>query len=123
MVVDAPAMAAVRTGKFWKLLGPLCPAESFRVTPSLPRSMPRRALALIELARTALPVPAPVTATPAPALPAMRLPAPEAMPPMALFAAPPATTTPLLTGAPGTPRLTGEVLLETTVPLLPFPDE
>jgi hypothetical protein len=52
------------------------------LTPTVPRSMPRPALAEIELPRIVTEAPLPVTATPGPALLAMVFAAPAAVPPM-----------------------------------------
>ena len=77
------------TGKFWCKFGPVCGTESFRVTPSPPRSIPSPALEKIELSRRSLPAPAVAsTSTPIPVLNAIELPAPAA-PPIVLFDEPP----------------------------------
>ncbi len=74
-------VAAVTIGKFCRLFGPVSTSPpSLRVTPLLPRSIPRPVFEKIEFARTLLPVPE-MTATPLPTLNAMTLPAPAPRPP------------------------------------------
>ena len=77
-------------------MGRCAATESFKVTPSPPRSMPSAVLEKIELSRIALPVPAVAsTSTPMPAEKAMVLPAPAAVPPIVLFEEPPSIWMPL----------------------------
>ena len=96
MVLVLPVRrAAVMTGKFCRLFGPVSAScASFGVTPSAPRSMPRCAavvpLSWIELPRMLWLTPAVAsTWTPSPPLKAMVLASPEPVPPTVLKRVPP----------------------------------
>src|SRR6266487_3536801 len=92
-VLTTELVAEVISGKFCRLFGPeIASPGSLGVTPSRPRSMPRRTLERIELPSIALQQTIPrgwlePTATPFPPLKAMVLPALVAAPPIVLLLA------------------------------------
>src|SRR4029078_3186789 len=76
-------VAAVTTGEFWRLLGPVSPSPaSFAVTPSLPRSIASPVFSKIALPLTVVFVALPVTATPAPPFDEIVLDPPGVVPPI-----------------------------------------
>src|SRR6266567_7108169 len=92
----APATADVRTGKFWRLFGPVSVSQlSFAVTPATGvRSIPTPAFEKIALPRIAFPVPESTT-TPR-VLNAILLPAAAVVPPTLLLLEPVKIPTPEL---------------------------
>src|SRR5260370_28260986 len=86
VVLVAPAVAEVSTGKFCSLLGPVSASQaSFGVTPAGARSIPRAPLEWIQLERMELGLvegAIELLNTPLPPLKAIVFPAPAAVPPI-----------------------------------------